>query len=84
MRTGCATNNVFDWRGPCHTTDGSDIGIDLTGGYHDAGDHVKFGLPQAYTAAILGWSLYEYKDVFDSTGDTQSCSAPLNTLPIIC
>lgn len=72
-----ATNNVFDWRGPCHTTDGSDIGIDLTGGYHDAGDHVKFGLPQAYTAAILGWSLYEYKDVFDSTGDTQKLLSTL-------
>jgi len=39
-----AVDNVFSWRGPCHTTDGSEIGLDLTGGYHDAGDHVKFGL----------------------------------------
>ncbi|NLP14837.1 MAG: glycoside hydrolase [Clostridium sp.] len=72
-----AVNNVFDWRGACHTTDGSDIGIDLTGGYHDAGDHVKFGLPQAYSAALLGWALYEYKDVFDSTGDTQKLLSTL-------
>jgi len=41
-----AVDNVFSWRGPCHTTDGSEIGLDLTGGYHDAGDHVKFGLPR--------------------------------------
>ncbi|MFZ5989547.1 MAG: glycoside hydrolase family 9 protein [Bacillota bacterium] len=72
-----ATNNVFDWRGACHTSDGSDVGVDLTGGYHDAGDHVKFGLPQAYAAAVLGWSLYEYKSVFDSTGNTQKMLATL-------
>ncbi len=63
-------NNFFDWRGACHTHDGSDVGLDLTGGYHDAGDHVKFGLPQGYSAAVLGWSFYEFKDVFDSTGNT--------------
>jgi len=62
-------DNVFDWRGACHTKDGSVVGVDLNGGYHDAGDHVKFNLPQAYAASILGWSLYEYKDVFDSTGN---------------
>jgi endoglucanase len=64
-----AKNNVFDWRGACHTNDGSDVGVDLTGGYHDAGDHVKFGLPQGYTAAVLGWSLYEFGDVFQASGN---------------
>ena len=70
-------DNFFDWRGPCHTTDGSEKGLDLTGGFHDAGDHVKFGLPQAYTASILGWALYEYKDVFDSTGNTEKLLSTL-------
>ncbi len=64
-----ATDNVFSWRSACHTSDGSDVGADLTGGYHDAGDHVKFGLPQAYTASVLGWSLYEYDEVFAATGN---------------
>lgn len=64
-------DNAFDWRrGPCHITDGKDVGIDLTGGYHDAGDHVKFGLPQAYAASVMGWSLYEFKDSFDATNNT--------------
>jgi len=63
------TNNIFDWRGPCHTKDGQDVGLDLTGGYHDAGDHVKFGLPQGYTASVLGWALYEYDEVFKATGN---------------
>ncbi len=62
-------NNVFSWRSACHTSDGSDVGLDLTGGYHDAGDHVKFGLPQAYTASVLGWALYEYDEVFEASGN---------------
>jgi hypothetical protein len=30
------------------------------GGYYDAGDHVKFGLPMAFTVTMLSWSLLEY------------------------
>ena len=29
--------------------------VDLTGGWHDAGDHVKFGLPGSYSASTVGW-----------------------------
>lgn len=63
-----AKDNVFKWRKACHVTDGRDVKLDLTGGFHDAGDHVKFGLPQAYAAGVLGWSLYEYRATFDATG----------------
>lgn len=62
-----AEDNTFDWRSACHTNDGKEIGHDLTGGYHDAGDHVKFGLPQGYSASVLGWALYEFKDGFTKT-----------------
>lgn len=55
------------WRGACHTSD-SDGSIDLTGGYHDAGDHVKFGIPQFWTAGVLGWIYYEYKSDLDRAG----------------
>ena len=54
------TGNLFSWRGACHTSDG------VTGGYHDAGDHVKFGLPQCWSAATLEWAMYEYPTVFES------------------
>jgi len=27
--------------------------VDVHGGFHDAGDHVRFGLPQSYTAGTL-------------------------------
>jgi len=72
-----AQDNVFSWRGACHTSDKGSSGEDLTGGYHDAGDHVKFGLPQAYSAAMLGWAMYEYKNVIDSTGNTEKLYATL-------
>lgn len=45
--------------------------IDLSGGYHDAGDHVKMGLPAAQSAAVLGWSFYEFKDSFINTEQTE-------------
>ncbi|MCG8698448.1 MAG: glycoside hydrolase family 9 protein [Bacteroidales bacterium] len=64
-----AGDNVFKWRGKCHTSDAHN-GVDLTGGYHDAGDHVKFGLPQTWSAATLGFALYEFRDAFDKSGTT--------------
>lgn len=54
------------WRYDCHTYDN-----DVAGGYHDAGDHVMFGLPQGYTASTLGWSYYENKDIYDGLGQTE-------------
>ncbi len=65
-----ASDNVFNWRSACHTTDGSDVGVDLTGGFHDCGDHIKFGITNGYAASILGWSLYEFKGGFDASGNT--------------
>jgi hypothetical protein len=45
----------------------SSIQVDLVGGYYDAGDHVKFGLPMAFTVTMLSWSLVEYgADVADA------------------
>ncbi|HYH04002.1 MAG TPA: glycoside hydrolase family 9 protein [Bacillota bacterium] len=63
-----AGNNRIKWRGPCHVDDGKDVGLDLTGGFHDCGDHVKFGLPQTYAASTLAWAYYEFKDVFVAKG----------------
>ena len=43
--------------------------MNLIGGFHDAGDHVQFGLPQSYTASTLGWGLYEFKQAYIDTGN---------------
>ncbi|MFZ5989530.1 MAG: glycoside hydrolase family 9 protein [Bacillota bacterium] len=63
-----AGENRLKWRGPCHVTDGADVGLDLTGGFHDAGDHVKFGLPEGYAASVLNWTLYLYADTLKEKG----------------
>ncbi len=60
-----------NWRGDSGMNDGSDVGLDLTGGLYDAGDNVKFNLPMAYTSAVLAWSLYEYEDAYDKSGQKQ-------------
>ena len=53
-----------NWRGDSCLKDGADVGLDLTGGWFDAGDNVKFNLPMAYTATMLGWSVYEDMDAY--------------------
>ena len=42
--------------------------LDLTGGWHDAGDHVKFGLPGSYSASTVGWGYYEFRDDYKAMG----------------
>jgi endoglucanase len=60
--------NRVNWRGDSGMTDGADVGRDLTGGWYDAGDHVKFGLPMAASATMLAWGLVDYRNAYVSTG----------------
>ncbi|KAK8482814.1 hypothetical protein V6N11_047045 [Hibiscus sabdariffa] len=49
------------WRGDSGLEDGSLQNADLVGGYYDAGDHVKFGLPMAFSVTMLAWGTIEYR-----------------------
>ncbi|GIF17943.1 hypothetical protein BJ973_009093 [Actinoplanes tereljensis] len=60
------------WRGDAALKDGSDVGLDLTGGWFDAGDHVKFGFPMAFTTTMLAWGAVEYRDAYASSGQLTS------------
>ncbi|WOL12687.1 hypothetical protein Cni_G21454 [Canna indica] len=53
-------NQRITWRSNSGLSDGSAANVDLTGGYYDAGDNVKFGFPMAFTATMLSWSVMEY------------------------
>ncbi|MFN8492341.1 MAG: glycoside hydrolase family 9 protein [Caldilineaceae bacterium] len=57
-----------EWRGNAAMNDGADVGKDLTGGWFDAGDHVKFGLPMASSATMLAWGALEYRTGYANTG----------------
>ncbi|KAG6607530.1 Endoglucanase 9, partial [Cucurbita argyrosperma subsp. sororia] len=48
------------WRSNSGLYDGELAHVDLTGGYYDAGDNVKFNLPMAFTTTMLSWGALEY------------------------
>ncbi|GAB4840432.1 Esterase/lipase/thioesterase [Ancistrocladus abbreviatus] len=48
------------WRRDSALHDGSTVGMDLTGGYYDAGDNIKFGFPMAFTTTLLSWSVIDF------------------------
>ena len=75
-------NSAFSWRGNCHTYDSyvtyNGKTVDVSGGYHDAGDHVKFGLPQGYAATVLALGYYEFADAYDELGQTAHFNMIMN------
>lgn len=62
---GVDANCGVTWRSNCHTDDS------VPGGFHDAGDHAMFGLPQGYAASTLGWAYHEFPDAFNETGQAE-------------
>ena len=70
--------SLLSWRGNCHTfdkatytrKDGTTVNVNLNGGFHDAGDHVKFGLPEAYAAFVLGMSYDTNKAAYTAAKQT--------------
>ncbi|XP_020115236.1 endoglucanase 24-like [Ananas comosus] len=62
QKSGKLVNNKISWRGDSALDDGREAGLDLSKGMYDAGDHMKFGFPMAYTATVLSWSILEYGD----------------------
>ncbi|KAG6512476.1 endoglucanase 11-like [Zingiber officinale] len=59
------------WRGHSGLLDGIEQGVDLVGGYYDAGDNVKFGLPMAFTITMLSWSVVEYGGAMSAAGELE-------------
>ncbi|XP_011046752.1 PREDICTED: endoglucanase 11-like [Populus euphratica] len=62
-------NQRVVWRYHSGLTDGLEQGVDLVGGYYDAGDNVKFGLPMAFTITMLSWSVIEYSEQISGAGE---------------
>ncbi|KAL5571221.1 hypothetical protein UlMin_020818 [Ulmus minor] len=62
-------NQRVTWRDHSGLTDGLEQGVDLIGGYYDAGDHVKFGLPMAFTVTMLSWGVIEFRREIASAGE---------------
>lgn len=57
--------NQVSWRADCMMDDY------ITGGWFDAGDHIKFALTNAYSAAMLAWGMIEYPEGVEKAGLTE-------------
>ncbi|KDQ06638.1 glycoside hydrolase family 9 protein [Botryobasidium botryosum FD-172 SS1] len=64
-----STNRV-PWRNSSGLNDGSDLGIDLTGGYYDAGDYIKCTFPLSFTLASICWGAMDFGTGYDLAKQT--------------
>ncbi|KAG1150040.1 hypothetical protein G6F38_002333 [Rhizopus arrhizus] len=64
-------NNRIPWRHDSAMTDGSDVQLDLTGGYYDAGDYLKFTFPLSYTVFMLSWGGIDYFKGYELANQTE-------------
>ncbi|CAN1163353.1 Endoglucanase 24 [Linum perenne] len=69
QKAGKLDEDKIKWRGDSALDDGSlaKPKLDLSKGMYDAGDHMKFGFPMAFTATVLAWSILEYGDQMEAT-----------------
>ncbi|XP_013393921.1 uncharacterized protein LOC106161500 [Lingula anatina] len=66
------STNRISWRGNSALGDRGKNREDLTGGWYDGGDHMKFGLPMAWSATTLLWGLVDYKAAYVNSGEYEN------------
>ncbi|KAK9053606.1 hypothetical protein SSX86_024680 [Deinandra increscens subsp. villosa] len=57
--------------------------VDLVGGYYDAGNNVKFGLPMAFTTTMLAWSITEFGDNMKSELGNAKAALPWSSYYLV-
>lgn len=80
--------NTKSWIQPenssgCHTTDGQAVGKDLTGGWHDCGDYIKFHVTGPYTALVNLYGYDKFPEVYPDNYSQDYSKAPGNGIPDI-
>jgi endoglucanase len=69
--------------GGCHLTDGQKEGVDLTGGWHDCGDYIKFHVTGPYTALVLLYGYDNYPEAYPDDYSSAFSAPPANGIPDI-
>ncbi|ODM94862.1 Endoglucanase E-4 [Orchesella cincta] len=62
------SSNRIPWRGDAFVSDRGQNGEDLSGGYCDAGDFVKFGFPFTSAMTMLAWGMADFKAGYVKAG----------------
>jgi len=65
-------DNRIPWARDSALDDGSDVGLDLSGGYYDAGDYVKFNLPAGQALTTLAWGGISYQAGYKCAGEFEN------------
>ncbi|XP_070555870.1 uncharacterized protein [Ptychodera flava] len=63
--------NRIAWRADAHLTDVGQYGEDLTGGWYDAGNYVKFALTTSENVWKLAWGLIEFKSSYENANQLE-------------
>ncbi|KAM6495698.1 glycoside hydrolase family 9 protein [Amanita muscaria] len=63
------TNRV-SWRNDSALNDGKQAGVDLTGGYYDAGDYIKATFPLSFTLMSICWGATDSGKGYDLASQT--------------
>ena len=66
--------NRVPWRDDSTLDDGADVGVDLSKGWLDAGDNVKFNFPMAYSVTTLAWGGIKYYDAYQKSDQLDDLS----------
>jgi hypothetical protein len=77
QKSGRLEDNKISWRGNSAINDGESVNLDLSKGMYDAGDHMKFGFPMAFTATVLSWAILEYGDQMNAINQLDSAQDSL-------
>ncbi|KAH9002361.1 family 9 glycosyl hydrolase [Lactarius hatsudake] len=58
------------WRNDSAVNDGSDVGLDLSGGYYDAGDYIKCTFPLSFSIMSICWGANDFGRGYDLANQT--------------
>ncbi|KAF9008918.1 9 glycosyl hydrolase [Cyathus striatus] len=64
------SSNRVSWRNSSLQDDGTDAGVDLSGGYYDAGDYIKATFPLSFSLMSICWGAIDYGKGYDTANQT--------------
>lgn len=59
------------WRSDAFLHDKSPANTDISGGWLDAGDNVRFNFPMSWSAGVVAWSLHMFAPAYQKAGHYQ-------------